>query len=262
MGPTRPGWEADFAALRVTLAHDWRQRRRAPEVWLLCERGLGPTGRSKQYLVNLPPTARLPRLVRLAHQRWAIEQQYQDLKELRVVDTDGREVAHDGETLGEIVVRGNVVMEGYYDDPEATAEAMRDGWFHSGDVAVVHPDGYAEIRYRFKDVIISGGENISSVEVEGVLMRHPAVQEAAIVGIPDRSGERRRRASWCSSQECRPRRRSSVNLRAITWPTSRRRGGFRSSGSCRRRRPERFRSTCCAVADGRSRRPSSPCPYE
>ena len=104
--------------------------------------------------------------------------------ELRVVDTDGREVPHDGESLGEIVVRGNVVMEGYYDDPEATAVAMRDGWFHTGDAAVVHPDGYAEIRDRFKDVIISGGENISSVEVEGVLMRHPAVQEVAIVGIP------------------------------------------------------------------------------
>ena len=104
--------------------------------------------------------------------------------ELRVVDTDGREVPHDGETLDEIVVRGNVVMEGYYDDPEATAQAMRDGWFHTGDAAVVHPDGYAEIRDRFKDVIISGGENISSVEVEGVLMRHPAVQEVAIVGIP------------------------------------------------------------------------------
>ena len=78
---THAPWEADFAALRVTPAHDWRQRRLAPEVWLLCERGLGPTGRSKQYLVNLPPTARLPRLVRLAHQRWAIEQQYQDLKD-------------------------------------------------------------------------------------------------------------------------------------------------------------------------------------
>ena len=104
--------------------------------------------------------------------------------ELRVVDTDGREVPHDGESLGEIVVRGNVVMEGYYNDPEATAVAMRDGWFHTGDAAVVHSDGYAEIRDRFKDVIISGGENISSVEVEGVLMRHPAVREVAIVGIP------------------------------------------------------------------------------
>ena len=71
--------------------------------------------------------------------------------------------------MGEIVVRGNAVMAGYYSDPEATAQAMRDGWFHTGDAAVVHPDGYVEIRDRLKDVIISGGENISSVEVEGVL---------------------------------------------------------------------------------------------
>ena len=105
--------------------------------------------------------------------------------ELRVVDDDGREVPHDGQTLGEIVVRGNVVMKGYYNDPEATAEAMRGGWFHTGDAAVVHPDGYIEIRDRFKDVIISGGENISSVEVEGALLRHPAVLEVAVVGVPD-----------------------------------------------------------------------------
>jgi fatty-acyl-CoA synthase len=105
--------------------------------------------------------------------------------ELRVVDADAKEVPHDGQTLGEIVVRGNVVMQGYYDDPEATATAMRGGWFHSGDAAVVHPDGYVEIRDRFKDVIISGGENISSVEVEGVLLRHPAVLEVAVVGVPD-----------------------------------------------------------------------------
>ena len=110
--------------------------------------------------------------------------------ELRVVGEDGREVARDGRTLGEITVRGNVVMKGYYDDPAATAAAIRDGWFHSGDAAVVHPDGYVEIRDRFKDVIISGGENISSVEVEGCLMRHPAVQEAAVVGMPhERWGE-------------------------------------------------------------------------
>ena len=105
--------------------------------------------------------------------------------ELRVVDDDGNEVPRDGATLGEIVVRGNVVMAGYYDDPAATAEAMRGGWFHSGDAAVVHPDGYLQIRDRFKDVIISGGENISSIEVEGVMMRHPAVQEIAVVGMPD-----------------------------------------------------------------------------
>ena len=102
-----------------------------------------------------------------------------------MVDDEDNEVAPDGETLGEIVVRGNVVMQGYYDDPDATARAMRGGWFRSGDAAVVHPDGYVEIRDRFKDVIISGGENISSIEVEGVMMRHPAVQEIAVVGMPD-----------------------------------------------------------------------------
>jgi len=104
--------------------------------------------------------------------------------ELLVVDEAGKEVPHDGETIGEIVVRGNVVLKGYYNDPEATARAIKDGWFHSGDAAVVHPDGYAEIRDRIKDVIISGGENISSVEVEGCLLRHPAVQEVAVVGMP------------------------------------------------------------------------------
>lgn len=105
--------------------------------------------------------------------------------ELRVLDEAGSEVPHDGETLGEIVVRGNVVMKGYYNDTEATAQAFRGGWFHTGDAAVVHPDGYAEIRDRIKDIIISGGENISSIEVEGILLRHPSVQEAAVVGLPD-----------------------------------------------------------------------------
>lgn len=110
--------------------------------------------------------------------------------ELRVVDEDGNEVPHDGESLGEITVRGNVVMKGYYNDPDATKAAIKDGWFHSGDAAVVHPDGYVEIRDRFKDVIISGGENISSVEVEGCLLRHPSVQEVAVVGMPhDKWGE-------------------------------------------------------------------------
>ena len=104
--------------------------------------------------------------------------------ELRVVDDQDHEVAMDGQQLGEIVFRGNVILDGYYRDPEATKKVMGDGWFHTGDAAVVHPDGYVEIRDRIKDVIISGGENISSIEVEGVLLRHPAVQEAAIVGLP------------------------------------------------------------------------------
>jgi fatty-acyl-CoA synthase len=105
--------------------------------------------------------------------------------QLRVVDANDRDVPRDGQTVGEIIVRGNVVMKGYYNDPDATAVAMRGGFFRSGDAAVVHPDGYVDIRDRIKDVIISGGENISSVEVEGVLLRHPAVQEAGVVGLPD-----------------------------------------------------------------------------
>jgi fatty-acyl-CoA synthase len=105
--------------------------------------------------------------------------------DLRVVDEQMRDVPRDSETVGEIVVRGNAVMKGYYNDPQATTAAFRGGYFHSGDAAVVHADGYVEIRDRLKDVIISGGENISSVEVEGVLLRHPAVQEAAVVGLPD-----------------------------------------------------------------------------
>src|SRR5215469_10132029 len=104
--------------------------------------------------------------------------------ELRVVDSEAKDVPHDGATQGEIIARGNVVMAGYYNDPEATERALHGGWFHTGDAAVVHPDGYVEIRDRLKDVIISGGENISSVEVEGALLRHPAVQEVAIVGLP------------------------------------------------------------------------------
>jgi fatty-acyl-CoA synthase len=104
--------------------------------------------------------------------------------ELRVVDDQGREVPADGKSAGEIVARGNVVMAGYYNDPEATEKCMGDGWFHTGDAAVVHPDGYVQITDRLKDVIISGGENISSVEVEAMLLRHDAIQEAAVVGVP------------------------------------------------------------------------------
>ncbi len=96
-----------------------------------------------------------------------------------------RPVPHDGKTMGEIVMRGNNVMLGYYKDPEATAKAFEGGWFHSGDLAVVHPDGYAQIMDRQKDIIISGGENISSVEVENTIYRHPDVQEVAVIPIPD-----------------------------------------------------------------------------
>ena len=94
-------------------------------------------------------------------------------------------VLHVGATGRRADVRGNVVMKGYYNDPEATATALRGGYFRSGDAAVVQPDGFVDIRDRIKDVIISGGENISSVEVEGPPPRHPAVQEVGVVGLPD-----------------------------------------------------------------------------
>jgi fatty-acyl-CoA synthase len=87
--------------------------------------------------------------------------------------------------MGEIFFRGNIVMKGYLKNPEATQEAFKGGWFHTGDLAVMHPDGYVKIKDRSKDIIISGGENISSVEVEEVLYRHPAVALAAVVAVPD-----------------------------------------------------------------------------
>ena len=111
---------------------------------------------------------------------------YATLEGLMVADPQTLEpVARDGNTLGEIFMRGNTVMKGYLKNPEATAEAFRGGWFHTGDLAVWHPDGYVEIKDRLKDIIISGGENISTIEVEDTLYRHPAVLEAAVVARPD-----------------------------------------------------------------------------
>ncbi len=104
---------------------------------------------------------------------------------LRVVDGEGRDIPRDGTTLGEIALRGNNVMLGYYRDDEATAKAAPDGWFCTGDLAVMHADGYIEIKDRAKDIIISGGENIASVEIERTLSAHPAVLEAAVVAAPD-----------------------------------------------------------------------------
>jgi fatty-acyl-CoA synthase len=110
---------------------------------------------------------------------------------IRVVDADGADVPRDGVTVGEVVMVGNNVMKGYHDDPEGTAQAFRGGVFHSGDLGVWHPDGYIELRDRAKDVVISGGENISTIEVEQVIVSHPDVLEAAVIGIPDeRWGER------------------------------------------------------------------------
>jgi fatty-acyl-CoA synthase len=104
---------------------------------------------------------------------------------LRVVDDQMRDVPRDGETLGEVVMRGNNVMVGYYRDPEATRSAFAGGWFHSGDLAVMHPNGYVELRDRLKDIVISGGENIATIEVEQALSAHPQISEVAVVGRPD-----------------------------------------------------------------------------
>jgi fatty-acyl-CoA synthase len=110
---------------------------------------------------------------------------------IRVVDEEMNDVARDGATMGEVVMRGNNVMAGYYNDPEATEKAFKGGWFHSGDLAVWHPDGYIELRDRAKDIIISGGENISTIEVEQAIASHPAVLECAVVAMPhDHWGER------------------------------------------------------------------------
>ena len=134
---------------------------------------------------------------------------------VRVVDEDDADVPRDGATMGEVVMRGNNVMLGYHDDPEGTAHAFRGGWFHSGDLAVWHPDGTIELRDRAKDVIISGGENISTIEVEQALASHPAVLECAVVADPARAlgraaegvrdAARRRRGDARGADRARPR---------------------------------------------------------
>ncbi len=127
----------------------------------------------------LPADARAARMARQGVH-------YPTLADLTVADPATLEpVPADGETLGEVMMRGNTVMKGYLKNPEATAAALAGGWFHTGDLAVMHADGYMEVKDRSKDVIISGGENISSLEVEDVLYRHPEVMEAAVVARPD-----------------------------------------------------------------------------
>ena len=126
---------------------------------------------------ELPVTERAKHLARQG-------QGYVSADLVRVVDEEMRDVAQDGQTMGEVVMRGNNVMSGYFDDQAATSKAFAGGWFHSGDLAVWHPDGAIELRDRGKDVIISGGENISSIEVEQAIAAHPAVLECAVVGVP------------------------------------------------------------------------------
>ena len=137
-------------------------------------------------------------------------------------------------------------MKGYYDDPEATAEALRGGWFHTGDAAVIHPDGYAEIRDRIKDVIISGGENISSVEVEGVLLRHPAVQEVAIVGLPHERWGEAPHAFVVLKRAPPPPKPSYAISRGLISRTSKRQKELRFCPSCRKPPPAKSRNMSSA----------------
>ncbi len=125
---------------------------------------------------------------------------------VRVVDAEGNDVPRDGRTVGEIVMRGNDVVRGYYQAPEENAKAFRNGWFHSGDGGVMHPDGYVEVKDRFKDVIISGGENVIGLEVENCIYQHPDVNEVVCFGKPD--------PTWGEVVKC------LVNPKAGAAPTS------------------------------------------
>ena len=160
-------------------------------------------------------------------------------------------VPRDGKTMGEIMIRGNTVMLGYLKEPKATADAFRGGWMHTGDLAVEHPDGYIEIKDRAKDIIISGGENISSVEVEIALYKHPAGAACRRGRKAGRQMGRDARAPSCSSSRARMRapKRSSPSA-AISSRISRRRRPW-CSVRCRRPRPARSRNSRCA--SGRAR---------
>ena len=138
------------------------------------------------FTVNIAP-AGLGRLPADEQARYRARQGFPNYLagQVRVVDEEMNDVPADAETMGEVVMRGNVVMKGYFANPEATEQAFRGGWFHSGDVGVMHPDGVIELRDRKKDIIISGGENISTIEVEQAVASHPAVMECAVIAVPD-----------------------------------------------------------------------------
>jgi fatty-acyl-CoA synthase len=160
------------------------QEKLVPDGWAVVGYGLSETSpvatvaRPREHLVAVEGAARS--LERQAHTGWALPG-----VEVRVVDADGRDVRPDASQIGEIVIRSNIVMEGYYKDEAATRRAIRDGWFHTGDMATIDSEGDLLIRDRAKDIIISGGENISTVEIENVVCAHPDVMECAVVAMPD-----------------------------------------------------------------------------
>src|SRR5262249_51476184 len=150
------------------------------------------------------------------------------------------DVPTDGQTMGEIVMRGNNVMKGYYRDPDATASAFAGGWFHSGDLGAMHPDGYIELRDRAKDIIISGGENISTVEVEQALVSHDAVLEAPSSACRTTSGVNGRRPLSSCAPNTQPLPTSYSNMCACVLRATRRL--VRSNSSRRSPRPPPGRS--------------------
>ena len=166
------------------------------------------------------------------------------LEALDVLDPETMQpVPRDGETLGEVMFRGNVVMKGYLKNKASTDEAFAGGWFHSGDLGVIHPDGYVQLKDRSKDIIISGGENISSIEVEDALYKHPAVQAAAVVAKPDEKwGE-----TPCAFVELKPGQNATADeLIDVVPRQSRRATSARAtwcSPNCRRPARGRFRSS-------------------
>ena len=167
-------------------------------------------------------------------------------------------VPEDGQTIGEIMMRGNTVMKGYLKNPGATDEAFAGGWFHSGDLAVVHPDHYIEIKDRSKDIIISGGENISSLEVEEVLYRHPKVMEAAVVAKHDEKwGE-----TPCAFVTPRPDTPDITEEELVLWCRDNlahfKAPGSLSSAPCPRLPPARFKSSLSGSAPTTSSRSPTP----
>ncbi len=185
---------------------------------------------------------------------------YPVLEALDVRDPDTLEpVPADGATIGEVMMRGNVVMRGYLKNPAATQAAFKGGWFRTGDLGVKHPDGYVQLKDRSKDIIISGGENISSIEVEDALFKHPAVAGAAVVAKPD--------AKWgetpCAFVELKPGASPSAD-ELIQWcrgrldPTSC--PATWCSANCRRPPPARCRSSSCANGPVRTRPEALPGP--
>ena len=172
---------------------------------------------------------------------------YPVLEALDVLDPETMQpVPRDGETLGEVMFRGNVVMKGYLKNKSASDKAFAGGWFHSGDLGVIHPDGYIQLKDRSKDIIISGGENISSIEVEDALYKHPAVQAAAVVAKPDEKwGE-----TPCAFVELKP-GQSATAGRARSPGASKNLAGYKCratscSPNCRRPAPARSRNSSCA----------------